>query len=98
MCASSITYTFLLALAGTSLTASRRVRISSIPRWDAASNSITSMFEPAVIDKHCLHLLQGSNFPTPRKDFDFDSQLTTLAIILAADVLPLPLGPKKRKA
>ncbi len=66
---------------------------SSIPRLLAASSSITSILFPPAIDLHWLHLLQGSvSF------FPCFSQLTIFAMILAADVFPVPLGPANKSA
>ena len=59
MWASSMIKTFLRPSTGINLTLSRRARISSIPRFDAASISRTSMDCPLKIDLQALHSLQG---------------------------------------
>ncbi|ETI98444.1 MAG: hypothetical protein Q619_VDC00547G0007 [Veillonella dispar DORA_11] len=59
MWASSMMNTFLRPSTGINLTLSRRARTSSIPRFDAASISRTSMDCPLKIDLQALHSLQG---------------------------------------
>ncbi len=65
--------------------------MSSIPRCDAASISITSRELPFEIETHELQTPQGSAVG-PR------SQFTPLARIRASDVFPVPRGPAKRYA
>ena len=111
-------YTFRIADAGANLIFSLRSRISSMPRFEAASISSISKFVPLVIDIHCSHTLQGSTDWLIAKGFELrvdfvfcslpfapiesgfapPSQLTAFARILAADVLPKPLGPVNKKA
>ena len=62
-----------------------------MPRFDAASISIRSSAEPAVISMHDWHLLQGSAESRGRP-----VQLSAFASSRAADVLPVPRLPLKR--
>jgi hypothetical protein len=50
------------------------------------------MFEPCAIEVQLEHLLQEIPFLGGR------SQFSIFAIILAAEVLPIPFGPEKRSA
>ena len=72
---------------------SLRERISSMPRLDAASISITSMPRPAEISSQGPHLLQGSPFLAKVASSWRVWQLATLAKSRAIVVLPLPRGP-----
>ena len=74
---------------GENFTLSLRFLISSMPRLDAPSISITSMLEPAVISLQELQTLQGFT------EGPF-SQLMALENILAVEVLPMPLGPANK--
>jgi hypothetical protein len=65
--------------------------MSSIPRCDAASISITSSEEPFVIATHEWQVLSGVAVGPCW-------QFTDLARIRARDVLPVPRGPAKRYA
>ena len=63
--------------------------MSSIPRWLAASSSITSIEVASWIERQDSHTRQGVTVgPLP--------QLSDLARILAIDVLPVPRGPANR--
>src|SRR4051812_21022679 len=68
ICTSSIIYTLYLALEGANRTFSIISRISSTRELEAASNSITSVFEPSVILLQVSHVLQGS-FAGPFSQF-----------------------------
>lgn len=70
---------------------SRSCLTSSIPRFDAASISITSIAEPSRIEVQAVHVLHGSNSPS----FLF-SQFTEREMIRAMVVLPTPRGPANR--
>ena len=89
MCASSTMYTFLRPCTGRSATRSRISRMSSMPRWLAASSSITSTDVASWIERHDSHSLHGVGVGPC-------SQLIAFARILAIDVLPVPRGPAKR--
>ena len=91
MWTSSIMYTLNLPMTGRYLTLSLRLRISSMPRFDAASISMTSTELPPEIAWHDSHVLHGSE---PWRLVQF----TDLASSLATVVLPVPLGPEKRYA
>src|SRR5690554_2477453 len=84
-------YTFVRTSVGAYLTLSRKSRISSIPRLEAASISTTSSIDPFVICWHASQALHGSGAGPC-------SQLTALAITLAALVFPVPRGPENRYA
>src|ERR1700730_6981340 len=86
-------YTLNGPSAGARLTFSRRSRISSMPRLDAASISMRSSAEPAVISTHDWHTLQGSAESRFRPE-----QLSAFASRRAADVLPVPRLPLNRYA
>src|SRR5258708_322287 len=73
------------------MTFSRKSRILSIPRLEAASISITLNELPAVISRHCWQVLHGSPFTGLL-------QLMVLANRRAVLVLPVPRGPVKRYA
>src|SRR3989344_257154 len=96
--ASSIMKTLFLCEVGERRMPSLRLRISSIPRLLAASNSTTSRALPSSICWQGRHLLQGSPFLRKASSLFLVSQLAILARILAAVVLPVPLGPEKRYA
>ncbi len=81
--------TFMRIEAGANLTDSRKARISSMPRFDAASTSTTSSAVPARIAWQFSQVLSGSGVG-PR------TQSMHRAKIFAADVLPLPRGPENR--
>jgi len=89
ICTSSITNTFIASLLGNRYDLSLITRTSSIPRLEAPSISITSILLPLKISLQLAHLPHGS-IPTGFK------QLTALANILAAEVLPDPLGPANK--
>src|ERR1700675_743722 len=86
-------WTFKRPHAGAKFTFSRRSRISSMPRLDAASISIRSRADPAVISTHDWHLLHGSAESRARP-----VQLSAFASRRAADVFPVPRLPLKRYA
>jgi hypothetical protein len=65
--------------------------MSSIPRFDAASISITSSERPPAIVRQLSHSPHGSP-EIPR------SQFSALARMRAVVVLPLPRGPANRYA
>ena len=65
--------------------------MSSTLLLDAASISTISVKDPEIAALHISHSLHGS------PSFGF-RQLTALASIFAADVLPVPLHPLKRYA
>jgi len=88
MCASSRITTLLLEAAGAYLTISRNSRIWSIPRFDAASISITSSEVPEAIS------LQESHSPQGVAVGPF-TQFSALARIRAAVVFPTPRAPEK---
>jgi len=91
MCASSMMKTFIRIDDGANFTDSRSARISSIPRFDAASTSMTSSAVPASIARQFSHVLSGSGVGPC-------TQSIHRAKILAADVFPLPRGPENRYA
>ena len=74
---------------GCSTTRSRISRMSSIPRCDAASISITSSEVPFAIATHAWQVLSGVGVGPC-------AQLTAFARMRASDVLPVPRGPAKR--
>ena len=65
--------------------------MSSIPRWDAASISITSSEVPPAIVTHAWQVLSGVGVGPC-------TQFSALARIRAIEVLPVPRGPAKRYA
>ena len=77
--------------AGANLTESRSARISSMPRFEAASISMTSRAVPARIAWQFSQVLSGSAVGPRTQSMQRDR-------IFAADVLPLPRGPEKRYA
>src|SRR5438270_1237759 len=91
MCASSMMYTLTLSEAGRYFTRSRRSRISSIPRLEAASISIRSTAAPVPTSTQAAHTPHGS---AP----DLFRQLMAFARILAVDVFPVPRTPENRYA
>ena len=60
-----------------------------MPRWLAASSSMTSTDVASWIDRHDSHALHGVAVGPC-------SQLSALARILAIDVFPVPRGPANR--
>ena len=89
MCTSSMMYILYLPRVGTYLTLSRSSRTLSTPVLDAPSISKTSTDEPEAMVLHDSQLLHGVGVGP-------SAQLRHLARILAAVVLPTPLGPEKR--
>ena len=89
MWASSMMYTLRRPRTGWSATRSRISRMSSMPRWLAASSSITSIEVASWIVRHDSHSRHGV-VVGPR------SQLRAFARILAIEVLPVPRGPANR--
>ena len=89
MWASSMMYTLRRPRTGCSATRSRISRMSSMPRWLAASSSITSIEVASWMVRHDSHSRHGL-VVGPR------SQLSAFARILAIDVLPVPRGPANR--
>jgi len=75
--------------AGCSIAFSRMSRMSSIPRWEAASISTTSIDEPLVIATQAPQVLSGVGVGPC-------SQFSALARIRAIEVFPVPRGPAKR--
>ena len=75
--------------AGANFTASRKARISSMPRLLAASISSTSRAVPASIARQLSQVLSGVAVGPA-------AQLMQRARILAAEVFPEPRGPEKR--
>ena len=75
-------------VAGANFTASRSVRISSIPRLLAASISNTSRALPARIAIQLSQVLSGVGVGPA-------TQFMQRAKILAAEVFPEPRGPKR---
>ena len=73
------------------MTRSRISRMSSIPRCEAASISITSSEVPLAIETQAWQTLSGVAVGPA-------AQLSALARIRAIDVLPVPRGPAKRYA
>ena len=73
------------------MTFSRRSRISSIPRLEAASISNTSILLPSLIRWQLAHSLQGLAVGPC-------SQFRAFARIFAVLVLPVPLGPANKYA
>ena len=63
--------------------------MSSIPRCEAASISITSSEVPFAIETHAWQTLSGVGVGPV-------SQLSAFARIRAIEVLPVPRGPAKR--
>src|SRR3989338_5057600 len=92
MCTSSIIYTLRFACMGVKRTASLSSRISSIPRFDAASISMRSSALPALNSRHIWHELHGS-LSSPRF-----SQLYAFAKSRASVVLPVPRVPENKYA
>ena len=86
---SSIIYTLKRASCGGYLTSSIISLILSIPLFEAASSSVTSIASPLFIFLHISHSLHGS----PSCKF---KQFNALAKTFAVDVLPVPLVPQKR--
>src|SRR2546430_10471396 len=64
-----------------------------MPRFEAASISMRSSADPAVMSMHDWHLLHGS-----ADSVFLPVQLTAFATRRAADVLPVPRLPLKRYA
>ena len=63
--------------------------MSSMPRWEAASISITSSEVPPVIATQAWQVLSGvADGPC--------SQLSAFARMRASDVFPVPRGPANR--
>ena len=89
MWASSMMYTLRRPRTGWSATRSRISRMSSMPRWLAASSSITSIDVASWMLRHDSHSLHGVVVGPC-------SQFSALARIFAIDVLPVPRGPAKR--
>ena len=89
MWASSMMYTLDRPSTGTSLTFSRRSRISSMPRLLAASISITSNDTPPPMARQAAQTLHGVAVG-PR------SQFRALARIRAVVVFPVPRCPLNR--
>ena len=65
--------------------------MSSMPRWEAASISITSSEVPLVIEVHAWQVLSGLAVGPC-------AQLMPLARMRASEVLPVPRGPANRYA
>ena len=65
--------------------------MSSIPRWEAASISITSSDVPVAIVTQALQTLSGVGVGPC-------AQLSAFARMRAIDVLPVPRGPANRYA
>ena len=63
--------------------------MSSIPRWEAASISITSSEVPFVIATQAWQVLSGCAVGP-------SAQLTAFARMRASEVLPVPRGPANR--
>ena len=63
--------------------------MSSIPRWEAASISMTSSEVPLAIVTHGLQTLSGVGVGPW-------TQFKPLARIRASEVFPVPRGPAKR--
>ena len=63
--------------------------MSSMPRWLAASSSMTSIDVASWMVRHDSHSLHGLVVGPC-------SQLSALARIFASDVLPVPRGPANR--
>jgi len=91
ICTSSIIYILYLPSVGANFTFSLKSLISSIPRFEAASISITSIELPPVTLRQFSQSLQGST-PGPFKQFK------AFAITFAVVVFPVPRGPQKRYA
>ena len=90
ICTSSIIKIRYLPLLGGYFTVSRKLLISSIPRFDAPSNSWTSRLLPWVISWQFVHLLQGL------LSWGFE-QFNAFEKIRAVVVLPTPLNPENKK-
>ena len=82
-------YTLTFKVAGRYLTRSRKSRISSMPRLEAASISIRSTAAPEPISTQFAQTPQGS---APRRS----KQLIAFARMRAVDVLPVPRTPQNR--
>ena len=83
-----------LPVMGVNRTLSRSACTSAMPRFEAPSISTTSSETPAVISVHDVHTLQGSApfwRPAARR-----RQLSALARMRAAVVLPTPRAPVNR--
>ena len=65
--------------------------MSSIPRCEAASISITSSEVPSAIARHAWQVLSGVGVGPC-------SQFSALARMRASEVLPVPRGPANRYA
>ncbi len=94
MWTSSTMYTFMRPSTGEKCTLSRRSRMSSMPRLEAASISTTSIALPRRMAWQCGQVPSGSAVALPCPA----SQLRAMARILAVEVLPVPRGPVKRYA
>jgi hypothetical protein len=68
---------------------SLRSRISSIPRFEAASISSTSIEELLTIARQLSHVPSGSGVGP-------FSQFSPIASTFAVEVLPVPRGPENR--
>ncbi len=88
---SSMTYTLYLPPTGARRTRSRSVRISSMPRLDAASISMTSTPSPRAMLTQAGHSPHGS----PATAL---GQLRALASTRAVVVFPVPRGPQNKYA
>src|SRR5919202_4308183 len=84
-------YTLYLPSTGWRTTRSRISRMSSMPRWDAASISTTSSDVPFAIATHAWQTLSGFGVGPC-------AQLSAFARMRASEVFPVPRGPAKRYA
>ena len=82
-------YTLYFASCGGYFVSSIISLILSIPLFDAASSSVTSIANPSLIFLHISHSLHGSPSCKLR-------QFKAFAITFAVDVFPVPLVPQKR--
>src|SRR5260370_13465518 len=82
MCASSRITTLLLEAAGAYLTISRNSRIWSIPRFDAASISITSSEVPEAISLQESHSPQGVAVRSEEHTSELQSHLNLVCRLL----------------
>lgn len=96
MCASSMMKTLRGKFAGATRALFLRSRISSMPRLEAASISMTSRAAPESMASQAEQELQGSPFALNSGLLPRVRQFTVFAIRRAVVVLPTPRGPEKR--
>ena len=96
MCASSIMKTLFLSVDGATRTCSFKLRISSMPRFEAASISMTSRALFVSMALHASQMLQGSAFFLNSLSSSRFLQFAIFAMRRAVLVFPVPRGPERR--